>query len=312
VRKSIAIVVAPGAIALVVLLGGCGGSAGSSELPHEAPASEIGPSTRNVFGARVAANHDAARRLAAAPVPPGSHPVPHLPPDYGLNGPEFVPVTPNLIRKEALFLTKLDPTEAFAWLKAHPPAKAGAQRLLTGGGQGEYTSQTVGFQWGDSRAAGGRQQYDTVVNRPAGGAAIRIEIQAVWIRPRPKGERIPAGARLLELKLVHRGRREAAAQVGDPAEVAEFATLIDHAEVLQPGGPESCEELGEYPHHLVLTFRAAPDGTVLAVAEQELPVGNCQLLGLTVEGKKLRPLEPTNALIGRALKRLGVKRGAGG
>jgi hypothetical protein len=270
VRKPIAIVTALGTIALVVVLVGCGGSADPVELPHEAPAEELGSLAGTVLGAKTAANRDAVRRLAAAPVPPGSHRVSHLPQEYGLSGPEFAPVSPNLIRKEATFLTKLDPAEAFAWLKAHPPPKAGAQRLLTSGGERDYTSQTVGFQWGNSRAANGRNQYDTVVNRPAGGAAIRIEAQAIWIRPRPKAARM-----------------------------------------LQPGGPESCEELGEYPHHLVLTFRAA-GGSVLAAAEQELPVGNCQLLGLTVEGKKLEPVEPSRPLIGRALKRLGVKAGQKG
>jgi hypothetical protein len=255
------------------------------------------------------AERDAERRLRQAPTAPGSHPVSHLPRKYGLEGAEFAPRTPNLVHREAFFLTKLDAAEAFAWLRAHPPRKAGAQRLLTSGGEGAYTSRTIGFRWGDSRQVSERAQYDTVVARPAGGAAIRIETQAVWIEPHPEAENIPADARLLELKLVHRGRREAAATIRDPAEVAEFAALIDDAQAVQPGGPESCEEPGEYPHHLTLTFRSGPGGTVLAEAEQDMPIGDCQLLRLKIEGKKAEPLEPSGALVSRSLERLGVKSG---
>lgn len=300
-----------GVAAVVVALPGCGGSSASTastEVFRDTGAVEARPINAPVPGPEGAAIRDAKKRLAAAPVPPGSRSVFRLPRKLGLEGAEFAPLTPNLVHREASFLdTKLDAAEALAWLKAHPPPKAGAQRLLTGGGEGAYTSRTVGFRWGDSRAVSGRTQYDTVVGLPDGGAAIRIETQAVWISPHPKAEKVPAGVRLLELRLVHRGRREATAAVRDPAEVAEFAALIDGAQAVQPGGPESCEEPGEYPHHLTLTFRSGPGGAVLAEAEQDLPIGNCQLLRLTIEGQRMEPLEPRGALVSRSLERLGVK-----
>lgn len=125
-----------------------------------------------------AAKRDAVHRLDTAPLPPRTHPVPLLPKPFNLPGPPFESVTPDIVDVHSFFVTALGRNRAFAWFKSHPPPKAGASRLLSRGVA--RPSRILGFRWGDSRLVEERTLYVTVISRPSGGAAIRIDSQATW------------------------------------------------------------------------------------------------------------------------------------
>ena len=137
----------------------------------------VGPAEAGSRAAR-AAGRDAIHRLQTAPLPPRTHAVTQLPASLQLNGAPFVPDTPNLVDEHSLFVTALRPSKTFAWFKSHPPPKAGSQRLTSTGAK--PSSRVLGFRWGDSRLVEERALYVTLVGRPGGGAAIRIDSQATW------------------------------------------------------------------------------------------------------------------------------------
>jgi hypothetical protein len=254
------------------------------------------------------AERDVAERLAAAPLPPGTRRVDHLPKTLHLNGPGEEPATPNLVDRGAQFVTSMGAAPALAWVKAHPPAHAKQSLTSSFESKGEVLVHEIGFEWARQPSVRERVLLVAVAARPGGGAAIRVDAQAVWVTPHPAAAKVPAGARLLELEYAHRGEGPRSATVTDRGEVAEYAALIDGAEAAQPG-ESSCPELGSNPPRLTFTFRASRAGPALAEARQELPPGCGHPLELTVEGKEAPTLEGSAPLVRRALARLGVKAG---
>jgi hypothetical protein len=257
------------------------------------------------------AERDVARRLAAAALPPGARRVDQLPKSLHLNGPGEEPATPNLVDRGAEYVTSMGAAPALAWVKAHPPT--GAKQSLTSslGSKGKALVHEVGFESGELPSVRERVLLVAVAARPGGGAAIRVDSQAVWVTRHPAAAKVPAGARLLDLEYAHRGEHKRTATVSDPGEVAAFAALIDGAEAAQPG-EHGCPEIPANSPRLTLTFRASRDGPALAEARQELPPGCGHPLKLTVEGNETPALEGSAPLVRRALARLGVKAGAKG
>jgi hypothetical protein len=254
------------------------------------------------------AERDVARRLADAALPPGSHRVSSLPKSLRLDGPGETPATPNLVDRGAQYVASMGAAKALAWFKAHPPA--GARQLGTGtsGGRGTVTINDVTFESDELPAIRERRLLIAVAARPGGGAAVRIDAQAVWVTPHPKAAVVPSAAKMLELEYAHRGESPRTATVTKAAEVAAYAHLIDTAEAAQPG-TVSCPMIPSNSPVLTLTFKASGGGPALAVARQELPGGCGQPLKLTVEGKETPNLSVSAPLVRRALARLGVKAG---
>jgi hypothetical protein len=288
---TIGVAVALVAVALVVF--GHAGAGSAAQSP--------GPAAKRL------AERDAADHLAEAPLPPHTRRFTNPPKSPELKGPPLVPVTPNLIDRGAVFLTKLSPGAAFAWFKAHPPANARQALTSLGKTNGKTTSSTVGFDWGELPTVSDRELLVTVVPHGGHGAAFRIDAQAIWVTPHPASAKVPAASRLVEIELTHEGRRKAAATVTSQGEVDEFAHLIDSAPAAQPGSV-SCGSEPERFEKLILTFRASRGGTALASVEQSLPPGCDQPLELTVAGHRTT-LEGGQPLVRRALKSLGVKAG---
>jgi hypothetical protein len=252
------------------------------------------------------AERDVAVRLADAPLPPGTHHVRSLPRSLRLDGPGEAPETPNLVDRGARFVTSMGAGRALAWFRAHPPAGGRFSGTGSSSGGGAVPIHEVDFDWDELPSVRERTLLVSVVARPEGGAAIRIDSQGVWVTPHPTADEIPRAARLLELAYTGPEERRRTATVTDPGEVAAFADLIDSAEAAQPG-VRHCPELSANPPRLTITFRGGRGSPPLAEVEQDLPPGCGHPLELTVEGRKAPTLAGNMPLARRALARLGVK-----
>jgi hypothetical protein len=245
------------------------------------------------------AERDVAERLAAAPLPPGAHRVTHLPRALGLNGPGEEPATPNLVDRGSQFVTSMGAAQALAWFETHPTAHSKQSGTGTSASGGKVVSREVTFAWAELPTVRERALLVTVAARPGGGAAFRIDARAVWIAPHPAAAKVPATARLLELEYTHGGEPPRSATVAGPARAAQPGTV-------------NCPGIPANSPVLTLTFRASHGGPALAEARQQLPPGCGHPMVLTVEGRKVPPLEGSGPLDRRALARLGVKAGQKG
>jgi hypothetical protein len=130
------------------------------------------------------------------------------------------------------------------------------------------------------------------------------------IVPRPAGERIPRGARVLEVtvKRPHRPPTSDVSVTG-AAKVRRIASLINGLETLQPGAFD-CTGKADDPV-VTFTFRAAPGGRVLARASQIVapgrPGGSCEPMTLTVRGHTQIPLLGGTSVVRAAELLLGVR-----
>jgi hypothetical protein len=175
-----AIAAALALIACALLLAACGGGSSAPVIgPDEAVEPGVGPGAGDKVEAL--AKDDVERRLVAAPLPPGSREVAELPASFELEGAPFVPVTPDLVEAHALFVVPMELPRALAWIRSHPPENVTPERLESGGGTDSgLASQTLGFSWPEPGALGERELYETVVARPGGGSALRLDAQVTW------------------------------------------------------------------------------------------------------------------------------------
>ncbi|HEX4308176.1 MAG TPA: hypothetical protein VHZ54_19220 [Solirubrobacterales bacterium] len=132
------------------------------------------------------AQRDVEERLAFTPLPPGTHRVDSLPKTLHLDGPGEEPATPNLVDRGARYVTSMGAARALAWFEAHPPAGSGRDGGgSTGTAGGGTVVREVDFAWPDLPTIRGRALLVAVAARPSGGAAVRVDAQAVWVKPVP-------------------------------------------------------------------------------------------------------------------------------
>jgi hypothetical protein len=267
---------------------------------------------RPIREVRRAALRDVYRRLEDLQLPPRAHPVKTVGRGLHLNGPGSIPGSPNLVQMHSFFLSPERREVVVAWIAAHPPISSGLTESGSFGIRKKILVKYLGFEWPELRGkVRDRGIGFAVAARPAGGSAIRVDSQAVWVTPRAAAGTIPAGARLLDVKVWRHGKVRRSKVISDPAEVRSIAKLIDGFQATQPG-VHSCPELGPVKKRLELTFRHRRRGPVLAQAEQDLPLGFCRPLELTIHGRKPEYLEESWLLLKPLRPFLGGAPKAGG
>jgi hypothetical protein len=246
---------------------------------------------RPIREARRTALRDVYRRLVDVRLPPQAHPVKAVGRGLRLNGAGSIPDTPNVVQMHSYFLSPRPREAVIAWLKAHPPVTTGLQESGSLGIGKKTAVRYLGFEWPEERGKlRERMTSFAVATRPAGGSAIRVDTQAVWITPRAAAGTIPASSRIIDVKVWKRGKLRSSKVVSDPAEVRSIADLVDGLEATQPG-TYNCPELGSVEKRVDLTFRQRRGGPILAEAEQEVPPGCGRALKLTIHGRKPEYLE---------------------
>jgi hypothetical protein len=149
-----------------------------------------------------------------------------------------------------------------------------------------------------------RDLVNTVTSAGRDRTAIRVDGQVTWQPPRPRGEVVPASARLVTLAEVPGGNLNPAlpppVTVSGVAAVRKIAALADGLP-LSTAGTEPCPL--SPGNELQLTFRARAGGRPLAVAEGP---GACSTLQFSVNGTQQPALAISESFIADVLAAAGV------
>jgi len=208
------------------------------------------------------------------------------------------PGSVNLVDAHAWWRVQGTPAALISFEREHPPP--GSRLSSSGGGtttvprarsSSDYVTLTFGFAPRpgvlDSRAVTVKA---TAI--AAGSTAVRLDAEDVWEIPRSAGERVPSGAREIDVASGTSGRPPTfSISVTDAARVRTIVSWIDRLPVVQPG-VLGCPMLPARGPVATFTFRAA-GGAVLARASQPVvsgPTTACDPMGFTIRGRRQTPL----------------------
>lgn len=184
------------------------------------------------------------------------------------------PATRNAVGRHAWWRVPGDPAAVLAYVAAHPPA--GSRAVITGPG-------VEGFAWRPRRGVLSTRWLIVHAVALAGGATgVRADAEVVWITPRPRSERIPAGERRLRVTAV--GRE---AVITTRHRIDRAAWLLNRLPLAQPGAVNCPLNLGI---RIRLAFRPA---RAVAVVE----TGGCGYVTLILRGRRRPPLTGGRGLV---------------
>jgi hypothetical protein len=253
---------------------------------------------------RGAAIADARKRLLSFVPPPGSHRVPGLPKSLRLNGPDLRPGSPRYVDVHATWVSSESVDNVREYLKSHAPPGARFKLTSGAGDRSGIYRWDYGYEWPAlPNVADERGLLVGVVARPTGGSALRADSQATYVEPKPKGERIPARARYLEVEEAL-GERTRTVGTSSRSKVDAADRLIDSLPILQRNGSEECGPGAEHTVTLKAIFRISAGGPIVAETEQTLPAEFCDYVDVTIDGKQARLLVDVNGKLTNELQDL--------
>lgn len=248
---------------------------------------------------RRAARGDARTLLGRLNLPPGAQSVSREPAGDG----GFLRPMPGLMGSPAQAVADgwwkaaAAPADVLAYVQAHPPA--GGRVQATGSAGNRHTGQTsqmITYAWpAIPGVISQRELQITVTALPAGGTGVLVEAASVWVVPRPRGERIPAGVRAIDVTVAPllTPRRPVAAYHVTGGRVGRIDRRLNRLPVVQPLAIVCPAELADGARLVTLTFRG---GTVLARARFTAypgwgtASGECNPISLTIGGRRRTPL----------------------
>ena len=175
------------------------------------PASSMS-SAAATAAAKAAALAGSQRLVALVRVPTGSKAV-STAPVPALQKPATVSASPYLASAHRWWTTPLAPSDALAWLRAHPPAGLHPQ----GSGSGATTGGSFTYLTYTDPAANASESATLLVEIAADGqgSALRADSQTLWGPPRTAVEQVPTDVQQVDL-LAYQGK---------PSHVLDHATL---------------------------------------------------------------------------------------
>ncbi|HEX6713195.1 MAG TPA: hypothetical protein VF066_07410 [Thermoleophilaceae bacterium] len=190
--------------------------------------------------------------------------------------------SPNQIEQSEFWRVPGDPSDAIAWVKAHPPA---GTRLVAWGKASNRDGPTTWSAAFERRPVPevmvGRQLAVTVAKAADGGTALRADGFATWLVVRPASERIPAGAEVVQVTITgHFSTARIGFAVRDKQQVALVTRILNRLPVTQPGLFMCPLDRGI---HALLTFRGGGGATI---ARADATLGGCAQVDLTIDGAR--------------------------
>jgi hypothetical protein len=267
-------------VAAVVTVMAVAGSAGAL-LPVAALARSHGTAAN-----RRAARTDAASLLMSLSLPPGAQRSADEPAGDGsvLSRPATSPGTPNLVDDHSWWVVPGPAETVLSNVDAH--RQKGSTHVLTGSGtagKGRLAFSFVGFAWpAITGVLSTRWLVVELVALPGGATGLRADAEVVWITPRAASERIPPGARRLQVS-VDRGTAiiQSPFDVTSPTRIASVVKLLNTLPAAQPGA-ESCP--ADWGSRIRLAFYARSPTSPLAVAI--INPSGCEGVQLTIRGRR--------------------------
>jgi hypothetical protein len=196
------------------------------------------------------------------------------------------------------------PAALLQYVRDHPPhggrpAVSGSFNL-----RGQPALSGIGFTWPPKPGRlGMRALVVEAVELADGSTGVRADSQVVWIKPRPKSERIPAGARRLVLTTT-RSRQliQGPLTFRSSRAIHHVVRLLNALPALQPGVVACPADWGS---QVRLSFYDRRGARPLASAVVD-PSG-CGVVRLTIRGRAQPPLTGGLTLAKRLSHALGVK-----
>ncbi|MFZ0976248.1 MAG: hypothetical protein WAN22_28750 [Solirubrobacteraceae bacterium] len=207
------------------------------------------------------------------------------------------------VERHEFWTTGASPSAVIASIDAHlPPGARSSGTGYAGNSLFEsYTLPTAGVP-----ALGPRSLDVEAVELTGGGAGVRADASVRYSAPRLPDQRIPSRARLLEITRAGMGESLPSLTVTNHSKVRRVAGIIDSLPFAALRGVAiSCPLILPAPI-VTFTFRAAPDGPVLATVSEpsDAPTDAdpCFTATLRIRGH----LEPALLDGGRLLRRAGA------
>ena len=262
-----------------------------------------------------AAQRDAAGLLARVILPPAAMPTSEEPAgdDGALSGPPVTQAGVKVVDRHRWWTIPEPVSKVYGFVRSHVPPSA---KLSTWSGPpGSVGAPAASFAaYAFPHGIGYlpmRELAVAVVGLPGGSTGVRADAQVQWIIPRPRGERIPTRARIVEVAVA----RPAAAAlvtriVTDRRRVRRIAGLIDRLQTVQPEAI-NCPSFPTNAPVVTFTFRAATGGPVLADASEPAyatePTTPCDPMTITIQGRRWTPLLGGASVVHAAQEMLRIK-----
>jgi hypothetical protein len=262
----------PGILFLAVLaLAGCAVVHSSASAAGHGGATTANQTTATAQSPKQRAEADAAASLAAFVTPPGARKLPGAPSGQAnqlKNIAGYTP-SPDLVDKVGFWQVKGDPQQMLAWTTSHVGRSHTSLGLVTNGpvpGLETVWSQTYVFPPVPA-VLDTRQLTVETADAGDGQTAIRVDAQVTWLPARTASEMVPAAATAVTLSEIPdgplKGKPPRPETITSPAAVRRITAMVNSLPVFPPGARECGFGTGA---DLVLTFRTAPKGRVLASA----------------------------------------------
>ncbi len=235
-----------------------------------------------------AAEADAASLLASLNLPPSAVRQTGEPAadDGALGQPASRPATPNLVDDQAWWVVPETTQQVLVYVDDHRPR--GGTPSLSGqsSSSGQPIVTSTGFGWpAIPGQLGLRSLVVAIVQLQHGSTGIRADGEAVWITPRPRSERIPAGTRRVVVSTTEGGKTvEGPTTITAPAEVAKAVSVLNALPAFQPG-VYSCP--ADFGWRIRLAFyRTAAASSAAPLAMAIVDPNGCGVVRLALAGRR--------------------------
>lgn len=290
------VVIATGAgLVLALSVGASGRPSIPPTAPRTVPSSTPGPAAHN----KALAKADAKKLLRKLRLPAGAVRVAHPPRGVDLTAP-FEQITPNLVDVHQWWLVPGSPSAVLAYVLAHPPT---GSAQTTASGMKTFLS-AYGFTWPNVPGVLSQRMLGVqAAPAPNRSTAVRADGEDIWIRPRAKSERIPAGVGFVRVTATDEAIRQGPFTTSSPATIKRVVALVNALPLFPPGAFACPADWGS----VTISFYRVSGGGNAPLAVATADNGGCGSVLLTIAGRHQPELQQPPRFFDQLDSALGVK-----
>ncbi len=258
---------------------------------------------------RLLARRDAAHLLRLVRLPSGSRRLANEPrgDHHLLSSPGQTTGDPNLVDVHGFFVVAASPPSVETYLRSYVPTGAVSDGFGTASVRGVADEWFVDDRWPPVKTVlDTRTLVISIAALPNHRSGIRVDAQVTWLRAKPAGDLIPAGAKSLTAVLSHglnpgeRGHKPVTTT--DPAKIAAVRAFINQLGVLSPGVRFCPADFGQY---LTISFRKSAHARRFAFVVVD--VGGCEVAQVHQFGRLIHPSLAGQGLVSFVEQELGFR-----